>query len=197
MTATPLSTRFRSAVFAACAAAVLGGCELSTGHQSNNPGAHTGDASALMLAMRDGPVPTVVVGRPFGYDRTDFEETVAGHLKGHIDDAPHADFVAVESEVPGDGVHVVVAFDLPYATDPNALCADRGALRPDHHRGAVSVHMAVCMLGKAREATHGAVDEVFSAYDWEFRYFLAESMRHLALQRKYPTSYVCLRVDCS
>lgn len=177
--------------------AALGACELSTGHQSNNPGAHTGNTSALALAMQNGPVPTVIVGRPFGYDRTDFEDTVAGYLSGHVEDAPRTEFVAVESEVPGDAVHVVVAFDLPVLTDPDALCADRAALKPSHHRGAVRVDMAVCMLDKAREATHGAVDDVYSAYDQEFQYFMAESMRHLSLQRQYPTSYICLKVDCS
>ena len=177
--------------------AALGGCtELRTGHVSRNFDTHTGDGAPLARALASGTVPTMIIGNPFGVDRPDFKRTVSGYLKGGPKPLD-ANFVPIPTSNDVDDVRIVIAFDLAEETSPNQLCADPESLKPTHNNSAIFFNMAVCELDLARDAVHGAVDDVWTPYDKEFTYFIGEAMKYLTGERHYIGHHHCLKVDCS
>jgi|GEM_PF-1938197 len=184
-------------IAAAVAATSLSACvELRTGYVSRNGDSHTGNRAPLARALASGSVPTMIIGNPFGLDRPDFKQTVSDYLKGEPTPMT-ADFYPIPISNEYDDVRIVIAFDLPEETTPNQLCSDPESLKPTHNHSAIYMNMAVCERDLARDAVHGAVDDVWSPYDQEFTYFIGESMKYLVGERSYPGHHHCLKVDCS
>ncbi|MBL8669365.1 MAG: hypothetical protein JNK11_01825 [Alphaproteobacteria bacterium] len=85
------------------------------------------DRESLSVAAKDGSVPTIVRGSPFGAAQAAFAETVTGLMKGqHF--GPMVTFAPRDVAAPRAGYRVVMLFDSDLATGPEGLCGNVSAI---------------------------------------------------------------------
>lgn len=123
------------------------------------------DRDSLPQAAKDGPVPTIVRGNPFGGAQGAFAATVAGLMKGqHF--GPPVTFAPRDISAARAGYRVIMLFDAGYATGTEGLCGNpaeipiapsAAAAAPGGARS-VAIAAAFCVSNRLMTTVHGRAD---------------------------------------
>jgi hypothetical protein len=133
--------------------------------------------STMIYASSDGPLLVEVLGHPFaGQAAGDLAVRVAAAMSGQLIGRPLT-FTASPAQAPRPQYRVVVAFNLPVATDPKALCG--GKVSPGPAADKVRVLASFCDDGQMLASVQGWVGKADGADDPRFRRLLGQMTRDL------------------
>jgi hypothetical protein len=121
------------------------------------------------LASHKGSVIAIVTGNPFSLNQKQFASLVRNSMKGHVNVATEARFVAARDETTVSPYRVVVSFNAPAGLGDNELC-ELGAKTPSvANRRDLNVRMAFCFGDSFKSGSSAWVSGVSGPDDPKFR----------------------------
>lgn len=120
------------------------------------------------FATRKGAIVTDVAGNPFGMNQRQFADIIRNTMRGQVDVATKADFVASGNDATAPPYRIVVAFNPPPRIDNFDLCKQRTETPSLTGTRDLKVRMAFCFGDTLKSGSAAWLSDVSSLEDPRF-----------------------------